>query len=162
MPREIDESKPLSADDRQWLMDWGQYDVIERIDAEHGKQSEDPRESQAALDYTKLVEDLNAVLAEHGVQPAADPVAAVRQALAGVVRGNSDRNGPEDDRTVEALVDAQDPGQGDPPVEGTGGGGTDYSAMTADELRDELGSRELSRSGNKAELIARLQEDDDS
>lgn len=37
-----------------------------------------------------------------------------------------------------------------------------YEEMTVEELRDELESRELSKSGNKADLIARLQEDDES
>lgn len=36
----------------------------------------------------------------------------------------------------------------------------DYDDWTNDELRDELGKRELSKSGNKDELIGRLREDD--
>lgn len=36
----------------------------------------------------------------------------------------------------------------------------EYSDMTNEALRAELGERELSQSGTKAELIARLREDD--
>lgn len=38
--------------------------------------------------------------------------------------------------------------------------GDDYDEWTNEELRDELEKRELSKSGNKGELIARLREDD--
>jgi hypothetical protein len=43
------------------------------------------------------------------------------------------------------------------PDAGTAG---DYSDMTNDELRDALRDRDLPTSGNKDDLIARLQEDD--
>jgi len=35
-----------------------------------------------------------------------------------------------------------------------------YAEWTNDDLRDELGKRELSKSGSKADLIARLEESD--
>jgi len=38
----------------------------------------------------------------------------------------------------------------------------DYDEWTNDELREELEKRELSKSGNKDELIARLREDDEA
>jgi hypothetical protein len=37
----------------------------------------------------------------------------------------------------------------------------DYSEMTNEELREELAGRDLSTGGNKAELQARLREDDE-
>ena len=37
-----------------------------------------------------------------------------------------------------------------------------YEAMTVEELKDELEERGLPKSGNKAELVARLEEDDAS
>jgi hypothetical protein len=39
-------------------------------------------------------------------------------------------------------------------------GDSEYEGMTKDELSDELEKRGLPKSGNKDELIARLQEDD--
>lgn len=38
----------------------------------------------------------------------------------------------------------------------------DYDDWTNEELREELDKRELSKSGNKAELMARLREDDEA
>lgn len=101
MARKIDETKPLSDKDRQWLTDRYAFDVISRIDA-----ANPPKHSKASPNATN----------------------------------------PED---VKEDVPFQD----DESV--------DYADMTTDELRDELGKRELSRSGNKAELIARLEDDDD-
>jgi hypothetical protein len=46
------------------------------------------------------------------------------------------------------------------PEEGDGEGG-DYDEFTVDELRDDLRSRDLHTSGTKAELIARLEDDDE-
>lgn len=38
----------------------------------------------------------------------------------------------------------------------------DYDGLTKDELQDELDARELPTSGNKDELVARLEADDDA
>lgn len=57
----------------------------------------------------------------------------------------------EDKTTTESQ--ASDAPAGDEPDD-------DYDEWTAEELRKELAKRELSQSGNKAELIARLREDD--
>lgn len=40
------------------------------------------------------------------------------------------------------------------------GGPSEYEEWTKDELAAELESRDLAKTGNKAELIARLEEDD--
>lgn len=37
-----------------------------------------------------------------------------------------------------------------------------YDALSVDELKDELKARELSTSGNKKDLVARLEEDDEA
>lgn len=38
---------------------------------------------------------------------------------------------------------------------------SEYDTWTVDELKEELGDRDLSQDGNKADLIARLLKDDD-
>ena len=38
----------------------------------------------------------------------------------------------------------------------------DYNEWTNQQLRDELGARELPTGGNKAQMVERLQEDDES
>lgn len=58
----------------------------------------------------------------------------VKRAVAGE---REDNDGPEDD--------------GEP----------DYESMTVEDLKAELSERNLSTTGNKAELVARLQEDDE-
>lgn len=45
-------------------------------------------------------------------------------------------------------------------TEGTASAGAGYADMTKDELAAELESRGLAKSGNKDELVARLEEDD--
>lgn len=68
------------------------------------------------------------------------------------------------DPQPEPKDDLDEPDGEDVPFEDgdPDGPGTDrpYVEWTNDELRDELGDRELSKSGSKAELIARLEEDD--
>lgn len=56
------------------------------------------------------------------------------------------------------------PGEEAPESEddGSGGGDTDYEDQSVEELKDELRRRDLPISGNKTELIARLEEDDES
>lgn len=48
-----------------------------------------------------------------------------------------------------------DPFAGEEPPE-------DYNDWTADQLRFELGNRNLPKSGNKPDLVARLEEDDEN
>jgi hypothetical protein len=151
MARQIDESKPLSRADRQWLIDWGKFDTIARIDAAHGvelgdDQSEDTYDAAGA--HQELLGRLNDVLVKHNIGASSDPVSALDAALSeleqsqppssgGDILGNSDQSGPDDKPD------------------------DDYEELTNDELRELLGERELSKSGNKEELIARLREDDE-
>lgn len=71
-------------------------------------------------------------------------------------RLDHDRNPGRDDIDAARLA-YQDDGDGD-----GDGESADYSEMTNDELKDELERRGLTKSGNKDELIARLEEDDES
>ena len=63
--------------------------------------------------------------------------------------------------TVEIISEAEPIGETS--VNGNGNGEeTDYSELTNADLQAELESRDLATSGTKAELIARLEEDDAS
>lgn len=44
--------------------------------------------------------------------------------------------------------------------EGEGDGDGEYDGLSNDQLREELANRELPTGGNKADLVARLEEDD--
>lgn len=60
---------------------------------------------------------------------------------------------------------AEIPGESAPEPSGDGddgGGSEDYDSKNVPELRDLLKDRDLPTAGNKAELVARLEEDDDS
>lgn len=59
---------------------------------------------------------------------------------------------------VDAPRDADDAGDGEDGQEGQDDGG--YESMKLEELRDECADRGLATSGNKAELVDRLQTDD--
>lgn len=137
MARKIDESKPLSSSDRKWLQDMGRTADIDRIDAANGREEAEATEEEA---NATLRNDLIGVLTKHGVDPGDDPVAAVDAAL-----GAAD----SEDEEAPPFGPTDDDGQPN-----------EYDDWTADQLRDELGKRELSKSGNKAELIERLEEDD--
>ena len=146
MARHIDESKPLSADDRQWLTDWGRQDVIDRIDAAHGKQEDQPDSD------TVKVSDLKAILAKNGIDPGdGDVLAALDSALAGKP-GSTDNSVRTIGDSAGHVAPEADSGEATPE--------DDYDDWNVDELKDELGDRELSKSGNKSDLIARLREHD--
>jgi hypothetical protein len=58
---------------------------------------------------------------------------------------------------LDAVYEARG---GEPEIEAENAGEGPYADLTAEELHDELQARGLPVSGNKAELIARLQEAD--
>lgn len=64
--------------------------------------------------------------------------------------------GSDSDPIVDSLYPNADTGGDD------GGEDTKYDDLTNDELREELASRELPTSGNKADLIERLVADDEA
>lgn len=65
------------------------------------------------------------------------------------------------DDTVVAQDDKPEPEPVEPSDATLVDSDEDYEEWTNEDLRDELERRELSKSGNKAELIARLREDDE-
>lgn len=59
-------------------------------------------------------------------------------------------------RDLDRIVELR----GEEAVADESASGNDYSSLTVDELQDQLRDRDLPVSGNKDELIARLQEAD--
>jgi hypothetical protein len=161
MARQIDDSKPLSAEDRQWLKDWGRDAEIERIDQAHGvTDGGASQEDSSASDGERTTEEaLAQLLRDNGVDPGDNPM----EALVGVLTrsvGDPLGNGQQVVAPGESGSYAPGSPSGDDSADGNDGG--DYTGEEWDKaaLQEELGKRELSKSGNKAELIARLREDD--
>jgi hypothetical protein len=160
MARQIDDSKPLSADDRQWLKDWGRDAEIERIDQIHGVTDGGASDEDSSAGGERTLADaLSQLLRDNGVDPGDDPL----EALVGVLtrsQGDPLGNGQQ----IVAPGESGSSATGEPTGSDTGDGddGGDYTGddWKVADLQDELGRRELSKSGNKAELIARLREDD--
>lgn len=95
-----------------------------------------------------LKEEAEVASEEPTPEPSVGPAARSGQTVA------EDQGDP--DEPVGEGNDATDEGGGDETVE------DEYSDMTVAELQDEAESRDLSKSGNKADLQARLREDDAS
>lgn len=158
MARHIDDSKPLSREDRQWLQDWGRTAEIERIDAKHGVTAEDVAAEQDSSGGDTTADALRQLLRDNGVDPGnsdEDLMGALQIALSGR-RGDPLGNGQQ----VVAPGESGSFAPGQPNGEDTGDDSGDYADWTVPELQEELGNRELSKSGNKKDLIARLREDD--
>jgi hypothetical protein len=161
--RQIDESKPLSAEDRQWLTDWGRFDTIRRIDEANGVDDTEPAKTIAES-------DLRALLQSHGIDAGDDPLDTLKGVLSGTNVAPAEQPNRFGDSAAHVAPDPSDddaPSGSDALGEPDGDGsdeddeeGDSYADWTVDDLKDELGARELSKSGNKPELIARLEESD--
>ena len=95
----------------------------------------------------------------HGVESAPQPNGLL-DALKGPQSG-SDASGEQEEPENPLKGEPDSPGA-QAPSGAPEGEEVDYEEMTVEELKEELGARELSKSGNKQELIERLQEDDDA
>lgn len=156
MARQIDDSKPLSAEDRQWLKDWGRDAEIERIDQIHGVTDGGASQEDSSAGGERSTEEaLSQLLRDNGVDPGDNPL----EALVGVLtrsQGDPLGNGQQ----IVAPGESGSYASGEPSGDDTGDEEGEYGDWTVKQLQDELGDRELSKSGNKSELIARLREDD--
>lgn len=160
MARHIDDSKPLSSEDRQWLQDWGRTAEIERIDGLHGvTDGGASQEDSASAADDSMDAKLAQLLRDNGVDPGDDPLEAVRGVL---TRSAGDPLGNGQQVVAPGESGSYAPGSPTGDDSGDGDDGGDYTGPEWDKaaLQEELGKRELSKSGNKAELIARLREDD--
>ena len=160
MARNIPEDQPLSADDRQWLTDWGRFDTIRRIDEANGLAPE----AEASIPEGEL----RGLLKSHGFEIGEDEstMDALKSILDGQGAGSKveERIRLGDSAAHVAPNDAANGGSDDGDEPDDEQEPEDYTGewWTKDRLQDELGRRELSKSGNKDELIERLLESDES
>jgi hypothetical protein len=172
MSRSIDWSKPLSDEDRAWAeqrwdmpagqggMSVGQ--MIAANDEEHGKAAKDAKKSRS-----EQIQEANAQIAE-----LENKISRLQAEQAEEDRVNAAFSGSEDDRARglgyvdNTAVDGETPAGAPTSVEQY----TD-KRWTADALKDEISKRNEDRvrdgleamplTGTKAELIERLQKDDE-
>jgi hypothetical protein len=166
MARNIDPDVPLSDADRAWLVSRNNHALIRQIDENHGVPHTSPNL------YTPVENATNPDVVA-GLERRADVAEAALSQVVSWLEAHPecepDEVAAEDPakRIVGALahlatlvgvgVDEDDTADDDDPL---GENDSKYSGMTNDDLRGELEDRELSRSGSKAELIARLEEND--
>lgn len=156
--RQIPEDKPLSAEDRQWLTDWGRFDQIKRIDEANGPSNDDtPEKRIPESDLRSLLRDVGVEVGEDD-----DVLDAVRALASGRNTVPAEKQMRLGDSAAHVSPDDAANGGGDPMLSNAGDSDDDYDDWTNDELKEELGSRELSKSGNKGELVARLRESDEA
>ena len=138
MAREIDLTQRLSEEDREYLLARGKEQLVFANDAEH---TGDPE----AVAFANYVPGTSIDRAD-GVPPTpgGDPL---------VVMGGG---------TVEGAVELEESDEDDEDDEEPSGESEDnYESWDKAALKEELANRELATSGNKAEMIARLREDDE-
>lgn len=150
--RHIPEDKPLSAEDRQWLTDWGRTDQIKRIDEANGVDDTEP-------ERTIRESDLRSLLQSHGIEPGDDVLDTLKGVLEGTNMAPAAKSNRLGDSAAHVAPEDEEPQPG-PDEDGTTNDWYEDDGVTVDDLKDELGERELSKSGNKGELIARLRESD--
>lgn len=132
MSRVIDTSKPLSDEDRQYMLDRGLEQQVQRIDAQHN--GEDVPEALPAGAGDVLPQPASPTAEQPPVPGAVtDPTVAGAEAAAAF-------NGSQ--------------GDGGPTAE-------DYADYKVDDLKNILRDRNLPVSGTKDELIARILNDGD-
>lgn len=145
--RQIPEDKPLSPENRKWLNDWCRFDTIRRIDDANGVEDDN---SEA----TVREKDLRVLLESHGYTVDGSALDALKAALTGH-NGNvaepSNHLGDSAAHVAPGAVENEEEADDEPEP---------YTEWNKDELKEELGRRELSKSGNVAELIERLEESD--
>lgn len=116
------------------------------------------------LDLQNLSEEDKAFLRSwnrHDLIPAEDAAPAQETTQEPTGGQEPAPNTPETPPSQENPQESQGGASGDDP-DGDGDDDSDYSEWSNDELAAELQERGLPKSGNKAELIARLEADDAS
>lgn len=134
MSRQIDITKPLSDEDRQYLEDRARHEDLRRNAEIVGEREADVLTpindgNTGDVDPFKADDGTEQIT---GTNPGERTVTAAQAADTGVPTADDAGDEPDDD----------------------------YENWTNEDLRDELENRDLSKSGNKQELVARLREDD--
>jgi hypothetical protein len=141
MSRQIDFSKPLSEEDKQYALDRNMAIDVE----ENEKKFSEIQETGEKVDIVSS--GLN------GNEPSrfADKSEVSGLGLAQVNAGPTTEEVVAKEEVIEETVEVS---------EGEEIDDDDYNTWSLDDLKIELGERQLSKSGNKAELVARLTADD--
>jgi hypothetical protein len=141
MSRQIDFSKPLSEEDKQYALDRNMAIDVE----ENEKKFSEIQETGEKVDIVSS--GLN------GNEPSrfADKSEVSGLGLAQVNAGPTTEEVVVKEEVIEETVEVS---------EGEEIDDDDYNTWSLDDLKIELGERQLSKSGNKAELVARLTADD--
>jgi len=164
MSRLIDETKPLSDDDRAFLLQNGQENRVRQLDATHGVETPLPPFMTGGEPALQTGVPMG-VLSAPGLSPAqiASVAGGAPQFLA--LASASEEQLKEELRRRKAVRQAAGVAeQTEPDVASELVVETDesqYETWSADELRAQLEYRELSKAGNKTEMAARLREDDE-
>jgi hypothetical protein len=136
MSREIDLDKPLSDEDRAWLKDRSQLDVI----AENDRKFKEPGDEEPEV-------------SDDGGQDLKSPADPGKSWEEGTEPPIQFAQRPFDPPVTGAFAGATIVGE-----EGETEEADDLDEWTVEELKDELRSRDLSTSGNKQELVKRLRD----
>jgi SAP domain len=168
MSRVIDPDQPLSDENREWLVNNGRENEARLHDARLGVEAEYPPAgvmTGAEPSLSTGVPGGRGLVNTPGLSPAQVAVAMgdrnallmsfTDEELQGeldrreqVAEDEADASRPEQSRATNEVVRE---GEADVP---------DYDDWKVDNLRAQLGVRELSKSGNKSELVERLRDDD--
>lgn len=154
MSRQIDITKPLSDEDVAYLDSRARHDLIEQnarmmaAESESGPATIDGGNT-GDIDPFKA-DDGTDLLA--GTNPGETPLTAIQavevqqRSDEGLAASDEDGEELEPTRQTGDALEADEEDDGD----------DEFSGLTNDELRDALESRDLPKSGNKKEMLARL------
>ena len=150
MSRQIDLSEKLSEEDRAWMLDNNRVDEVRANDEAHGRDSSDIGRAGGAMPFVTGQEPSGG--ADRTIPTGLTPNSANadldrerREAqLKAAMEGGGDAANPMSSEGVVSETDARK-----------------YEDWKLEELQDQASKRELSKSGNKTELAARLRADDE-
>ena len=155
MSKQLNFDEPLSDDDRQHAINRG---LIAEVDANDKRFKF--REDTTSVDNPTDTGQAYSVQQATGLTGNEPSGTSDRLTVSGLGAADVNANQPVPGTAEhDALVAEQQEGE-DTPTEDSPEG-TDYESWSLSQLQAELGKRELSKSGNKAELVSRLKADDE-